>query len=233
MYPVVGAAAAAVAVVLLLVAVLVACMCRRSRRRSKAAAAAAGLSASAHYGPPPPYWGPGHGYSDAHGSAHSAPAIGKAAYSLRVLEGGNRRGADTEPALGRIASLGAADGTVSTSADGTTAGGGRGHEATDGSLWTQQCINSTYGMHEDGGDVEPPPPGAPVERRLAWAHRQLDSFGPDDVVLGRFRLLGPNERRQGGARISLRMLNAPFHFSPTAHKSPWPLITVATSYCGH
>lgn len=205
-YVVIGAAAGVVVLLLLLFAVIAACMCRRSRRREAAAAADAHRDMQS-------YWGSMHGYNGAHGSAHSAlPALGKvdsAASSGQHAKSvyGYRGPAEPHRPLSHAGSLGAADGTVSTSADergsatGGPSGGGPGRGGTQGSIWTNQCINTTYGMH-DGGDVvpmEPPPPGAPVERRVAWAHHQLDSFGPDDVVLGRFRLLGANERRQGGA----------------------------------
>lgn len=205
---VIGAAAAVVSALLLLVVFVAACMCCR-RRRSAAAAAAAGTHAAAY-----PYWGSTHSHAASHaphpgyGSAKAGPGLpyvhGAEAYEF-VQEG---KGGE-EPHLQGFASLGAADGTVSTSGGGTedrtvtSQGGsmGRNRSATGGSLWTQECVNTTFGMEPDGEEAAPPPDGATVAQKVAWAHHQLDSFGPDEVVLGRFKLLGPNQRRQGGALI--------------------------------
>ena len=40
---------------------------------------------------------------------------------------------------------------------------------------------------------------ATYERRLRRLHRQLDSFGEDDVFLGRYEMMGRQHRRRGGA----------------------------------
>lgn len=44
-----------------------------------------------------------------------------------------------------------------------------------------------------------PPPNAPIADRLEFLHGQLDSLGPNDIILNRFQLLGYSHRRQGGA----------------------------------
>lgn len=46
-----------------------------------------------------------------------------------------------------------------------------------------------------------PAENAPIQDRLEFLHSQLDSFGPNDVILDRFFLLGYAHRRQGGAHI--------------------------------
>ena len=45
---------------------------------------------------------------------------------------------------------------------------------------------------------QPPPKDAHISDRLEFLHGQLDSFGVNDVLLGRFSLLGYSYRRQGG-----------------------------------
>lgn len=44
--------------------------------------------------------------------------------------------------------------------------------------------------------------GSPTDGRLRGVMRQLDTFGPEDLFLGRFRMLGQKERRRGGAILS-------------------------------
>ena len=48
-------------------------------------------------------------------------------------------------------------------------------------------------------DVPPPEPGAPAAKKLEFLHTQLNGIAKDAVILERFNLLGPNQRRQGGA----------------------------------
>lgn len=47
--------------------------------------------------------------------------------------------------------------------------------------------------------VPVPPASAPLSTQLAFVQSQLDSLGPDDPVMSQFKLLGPSDRRQGGA----------------------------------
>lgn len=51
-------------------------------------------------------------------------------------------------------------------------------------------------------DLSEPPPdaSAPTAARMQYLHAQLSSIGGKVVVLERFTLLGPNQRRQGGAQ---------------------------------
>lgn len=65
-------------------------------------------------------------------------------------------------------------------------------------------------MHaEFGNAVEPswsprktPPQATPGDHSIAacmrFIHQQLDCFGPDRLLLGRYQLLGKKERRTGG-----------------------------------
>lgn len=46
----------------------------------------------------------------------------------------------------------------------------------------------------------PPSVDAPLPAKLGYLHSQLNQFGPADMLLGRFTLLGETQRRQGGAR---------------------------------
>ena len=48
-------------------------------------------------------------------------------------------------------------------------------------------------------DVPPPEPDAPAAKKLEFLHTQLNGIAKDAVILERFTLLGPNQRRQGGA----------------------------------
>jgi hypothetical protein len=50
---------------------------------------------------------------------------------------------------------------------------------------------------------QPPPATAPIQDRLEFLHGQLDTFGVNDVILGRFCLLGFSHRRQGGVILTL------------------------------
>ena len=51
------------------------------------------------------------------------------------------------------------------------------------------------------GTLSSPPPHttAPTSEKLEYLNQQLNQFGPDDILLNRFKLLGEWERRQGGA----------------------------------
>lgn len=56
----------------------------------------------------------------------------------------------------------------------------------------------------DGGTAEngPPPPDARIEDLLLWLNMQLDQIagtGDDFIFMRKYRLLGPADRRQGGA----------------------------------
>ena len=48
-------------------------------------------------------------------------------------------------------------------------------------------------------DTPSPEPSAPTSAKLDFLHAQLNGFSKDAVILERFNLLGPTQRRQGGA----------------------------------
>ena len=48
-------------------------------------------------------------------------------------------------------------------------------------------------------DMPMPDPAAPAAKKLEFLHAQLDGISKEAVILERFTLLGPNQRRQGGA----------------------------------
>lgn len=51
---------------------------------------------------------------------------------------------------------------------------------------------------------------------MKYVHEQLDCFGPGDLVLGRYQLLGRDERRTGGV-LHLQLLQIlPATVSPTS-----------------
>ena len=52
------------------------------------------------------------------------------------------------------------------------------------------------------GEAETPSPGpsAPTTTKLNFLHAQLNGLAREAVILERFVLHGPNQRRQGGAR---------------------------------
>eukprot|EP00892_Ulva_mutabilis_P011411 jgi/Ulvmu1/8642/UM046_0047.1 len=220
--PVVIAAAAFAALVLLAV-IVIACLCRCRRRRGK------GLAAAPMHAGVGPYWGTAHSsghsaYAGGHVPAGSSGyGTSKSAGALPYMHAigayeASRAAQLDEVILPRTASLAAAaaDGTVSTSAGGTEdrtaasngimaaaggSGGGSGGSIVRGETVGTVWNNTTFGMHAEDEEMQPPPAGASVQQRVAWAHHQLDSFKSEDVVLGRFRLLGPESRRQGGQGV--------------------------------
>lgn len=54
--------------------------------------------------------------------------------------------------------------------------------------------------------------------RMKHMHEQLDCFGPDDLLMGRFILLGQKERRTGGA-CTFDLLFSCTKFSPFFHRT--------------
>ena len=73
------------------------------------------------------------------------------------------------------------------------------------SHWATE-LSATYMGTMCQPDVPPPDPDAPATKKLKFLHTQLNGFANDAVILGRFTLLGPNQRRQGGAQPPLLFL---------------------------
>ena len=57
-------------------------------------------------------------------------------------------------------------------------------------------------------DVPPPDPDATATEKLEFLHTQLNGIFRDDVILKRFTLLGPYQRRQGGSQPPLMFLTS-------------------------
>lgn len=70
-----------------------------------------------------------------------------------------------------------------------TGGGGSADQATSAAAWSPR---------------KRPPHVTPGDTSLAscmrFIHQQLDCFGPERLLLKRYQLLGPRERRTGGAQ---------------------------------
>lgn len=76
---------------------------------------------------------------------------------------------------------------------------------------TQEPATLTGGTLLTSSSVATPPTqvpstAAPTAKKLEYLNAQLNTFGPDDIVLERFKLLGEWERRQGGAPRGTLML---------------------------
>lgn len=68
---------------------------------------------------------------------------------------------------------------------------------TGGTLLTESTVATP--------PTQAPSTTAPTAEKLDYLNAQLNTFGPDDVVLERFKMLGEWERRQGGAPRSRLM----------------------------
>ena len=67
---------------------------------------------------------------------------------------------------------------------------------TDNSYWDTDMHFVTTGANLGG----PPSASAPTAAKMQYLHVQLSSIDIETVVLERFTLLGPSQRRQGGAQ---------------------------------
>lgn len=67
------------------------------------------------------------------------------------------------------------------------------------SHWATELETTFMGTMCDVNST-PPHPSAPTARKLEFLQAQLNSLVKDAVILERFTLLGPNQRRQGGVR---------------------------------
>lgn len=71
--------------------------------------------------------------------------------------------------------------------------------ATSGGTRVWPVELSTYWATTVDFDGPLPRAATPASSRLDALHSQLDSIDSDVAVLDRYHLLGPNQRRQGGA----------------------------------
>lgn len=79
---------------------------------------------------------------------------------------------------------------------------------------TGATVNSMLGTQDGGATVAraPPSPDSSLQERMGFVHWQLDQFTGNNLLLGKYKSLGPAARRQGGA----------LHPS-TPGNHPWPL----------
>lgn len=66
---------------------------------------------------------------------------------------------------------------------------------------TGATVNSLLGTQDGGATVArtPPSPDSSLQERMGFVHWQLDQFTGSQLLLGKYKSLGPAARRQGGA----------------------------------
>lgn len=65
---------------------------------------------------------------------------------------------------------------------------------------TGATVNSALGTQDGGATVArtPPSPDSSLQERMGFVHWQLDQFTGSQLLLGKYKSLGPAARRQGG-----------------------------------
>lgn len=65
---------------------------------------------------------------------------------------------------------------------------------------TGATVNSVLGTQDGGATVArtPPSPDSSLQERMGFVHWQLDQFTGSQLLLGKYKSLGPAARRQGG-----------------------------------
>lgn len=156
----------------------------------------------------------------------TGPLAAAANYAQGGWGGGGGVGGDPHPGLtagqgwsGPQLSQPLASGTVATAAafgpgsSASLAGAGRWASLPSGSDPSRTLEPTTMGTT---GALLPPGVGASAEDMMNFVEMQLDSIG-DAPVLAGFVMLGPQERRRGGAMPFTRSLTYSQHMSRTAH----------------
>ena len=78
------------------------------------------------------------------------------------------------------------------------------HGLATNSHWVTEADTTFMGTIGES-DAPPPDRSAPTTTKLNFLHAQLNGFARDAVILERFVLHGPNQRRQGGAHAIPRI----------------------------
>lgn len=108
---------------------------------------------------------------------------------------------------------------------GASSGASRGVDSVEGSSQLLLLSGGSGSGRDHSQSIELVEAAAhPHEACLRKLARQLDRFGPGDILLGRFELLGPRERLQGGAPLPAQCMAFPCGSSRAFTQQPVALL---------